>query len=89
MLSAVPPVLIYFFKTALTLQLQKGGVSVFGDWIADVQKNGAERMEENKEKNDEINQEEFIELCLADDNFRSLVLSFWPENVKDFISKKI
>ena len=43
----------------------------------------------NKEKNDEINQEEFIELCLADDNFRSLVLSFWPENVKDFITKKI
>ena len=34
MLSAVPPVLIYFFKTALTLQLQKGGVSVFGDWAS-------------------------------------------------------
>ena len=43
----------------------------------------------NKDKNDEINLEEFTSLCLADDDFRSLVMSFWPENVKDFITKKI
>ena len=43
----------------------------------------------NKDKNDEINLEEFTALCLADDDFRSLVMSFWPENVKDFITKKI
>ena len=43
----------------------------------------------NKDRNDEINQEEFTALCFADDNFRSLVMSFWPENVKDVITKKI
>ena len=45
--------------------------------------------EMNKDTNDEISQEEFRALCLADDNFRSLVMSFWPEKVKDVITKKI
>ena len=43
----------------------------------------------NKDRNGEINQKEFRALCFADDNFRSLVMSFWPEKVTDVITKKI
>ena len=42
----------------------------------------------DKDKDGQISQGEFVRLCLADDHFRSLIMSFWPQNVNTCISKK-
>ena len=42
----------------------------------------------DKDNDGEITQTEFVRQCLADDHFRSLIFSFWPQNVNVCIDKK-
>ena len=42
----------------------------------------------DKNNDGSISQAEFVRQCLADDHFRSLIFSFWPQNVNVNINKK-
>ena len=35
----------------------------------------------DKDKDGQITEEEFLQLCISDETFHSLIMSFWPESI--------